>query len=95
MYFITFVLSHSRYKYVEWLDRPFTTKDTIRCHENAFAFFGGMPEEIVYDQDHLITVSENVGDILLTEDKLTSTKENLEFTYVENRILKARGKWKW
>lgn len=90
MYFITFVLSHSRYKYVEWLDRPFTTKDTIWCHENAFAFFGGMPEEIVYDQDHLITVSENVGDILLTEDKLTSTKENLEFTYVENRILKVK-----
>lgn len=66
LYFITFVLSHSRYKYVEWLDRPFTTKDTIRCHEKAFEFFGGIPEEIVYDQDHLITVSENAGDILLT-----------------------------
>ncbi len=66
LYFITFVLSHSRYKYVEWLDRPFTTKDTIRCHEKAFEFFGGVPEEIVYDQDHLITVSENAGDILLT-----------------------------
>lgn len=66
MYFITFVLSHSRYKYVEWLDRPFTTKDAIRCHEKAFHFFGGMPEEIVYDQDHLITVSENAGDIILT-----------------------------
>lgn len=66
LYFITFVLSHSRYKYVEWLDRPFTTKDAIRCHENAFHFFGGMPEEIVYDQDHLITVSENAGDIILT-----------------------------
>ncbi len=25
-----------------------------------------MPEEIVYDQDHLITVSENAGDIILT-----------------------------
>lgn len=66
LYFITFVLSHSRYKYVEWLDRPFTTKDTIRCHEKAFQFFGGIPEEIVYDQDHLITVSENAGDIILT-----------------------------
>lgn len=66
LYFITFVLSHSRYKYVEWLGRPFTTKDTIRCHENAFAYFGGMPEELVYDQDHLITVSENTGDIILT-----------------------------
>ena len=52
LYFIAFVLAHSRYKYMEWQDRPFTTKDAIRCHENAFQFFGGMPEEIVYDQDH-------------------------------------------
>lgn len=63
---ICFVLSHSRYKYIEWQDRPFTTRDTIRSHENAFAYYGGMPEEIVYDQDHLITVSENAGDIILT-----------------------------
>ncbi|MDD4550191.1 MAG: hypothetical protein PHT79_10590 [Syntrophomonadaceae bacterium] len=27
LYFATFVLAHSRYKYVEWLDRPFTTRD--------------------------------------------------------------------
>jgi transposase len=66
LYCICFVLSHSRYKYVEWQNRPFTTRDTIRSHENAFQYFGGMPEEIVYDQDHLITVSENAGDILLT-----------------------------
>jgi transposase len=68
LYFITFVLSHSRFKYVEWQDRPFTTRDTIRCHEKAFQFFGGVPKEIVYDQDHLITVSENAGDIILTGD---------------------------
>ena len=65
---ITFVLSHSRYKYVEWLDRPFTTADVIRCHENAFAFFGGMTREIVYDQDHLLLVSENHGDLILTAE---------------------------
>lgn len=68
LYFISFVLSHSRYKYLEWLDRPFTTADTIRSHENAFRHFGGMPEEMVYDQDNLIAVSENAGDILLTQD---------------------------
>jgi transposase len=66
LYFITFVLSHSRYKYVVWLDRPFTMRDAIRCHEQAFQYIGGMPEEMVYDQDHLITVSENAGDIILT-----------------------------
>ena len=68
LYFISFVLSHSRYKYLEWLDRPFTTQDTIRSHENAFRHFGGMPEEMVYDQDNLIAVSENAGDLLLTQD---------------------------
>jgi transposase len=68
LWFIGFVLSHSRYKYIEWLDRPFTTRDVIRCHEAAFQYFGGMPEEIVYDQDHLIAVSENAGDIILTKE---------------------------
>lgn len=68
LYFISFVLSHSRYKYVEWLDRPFTTKDVIRTHENAFEFFGGIPHELVYDQDSLIVVSENSGDLILTSE---------------------------
>ena len=68
LYFATFVLAHSRYKYVEWLDRPFTTRDLINVHENAFEYYGGMTKEIVYDQDHLILVSENGGDLLLTKE---------------------------
>jgi len=68
LYFISFVLSHSRYKYLEWLDRPFTTKDTIRSHENAFRHFGGMAKEMVYDQDNLIAVNENAGDLMFTQD---------------------------
>lgn len=68
LYFIAFVLSHSRQKYMVWQNRPFTTKDTILCHERAFHYYGGRPEEIVYDQDNLIAVSENAGDLLLTTD---------------------------
>ncbi|MED4770261.1 IS21 family transposase, partial [Cytobacillus firmus] len=68
LYFIAFVMAHSRYKYMEWQTRPFTTRDAIRCHENAFQFYGGRTEEIVYDQDHLITVSENAGQLLLTAE---------------------------
>jgi transposase len=68
LHFISFVLSHSRYKVVEWLDRPFTTRDVIRAHENAFSKLGGIPYELVYDQDHLIVVSENAGDLLLTAE---------------------------
>ncbi|GAB2319961.1 IS21 family transposase [Alkalibacterium sp. s-m-22] len=68
LYCICFVLGHSRYKYVEWLDRPFTTEDTIRCHEQAFRYFGGMTHEIMYDQDNLIAVNENAGDLILTSE---------------------------
>jgi len=66
LFVMCFVLSHSRYKYCEWMDRPFNTADIIRIHENAFEFFGGIPEEMVYDQDHLILVSENHGDLIYT-----------------------------
>src|SRR5699024_10044505 len=66
--FIAFVLAHSRFKYKEWLDRPFTTRDVVRAHENAFHYFGGIPDELVYDQDALLIVSENNGDLILTKE---------------------------
>src|SRR5690625_7021689 len=53
LYVAGFILSHSRFKYVEWLDRPFRTQDLVRIQENAFQYFGGMTEETVYDQDRL------------------------------------------
>jgi len=68
LYCIVFILSHSRFKYAEWLDRPFRTGDMIRAHENAFHYFGGMPEEMVYDQDAILAVSENAGDLILTSE---------------------------
>src|SRR5690606_41438403 len=55
-------------KYTEFLDRPFTTRDVIRAHENAFRWFEGIPREIVYDQDSLIVVSENGGNLILTKE---------------------------
>lgn len=66
--FIAFVLSNSRYKYKEWLDRPYTTQDVIQAHENAFQWFSGITRELVYDQDSLIVVSENGGDLILTKE---------------------------
>ncbi|WP_256439067.1 DDE-type integrase/transposase/recombinase [Sediminibacillus dalangtanensis] len=68
LYVIVFVLSHSRYKYTEWQEHPFTTRDVLRCHENAMEYYGGMTEEYVYDQDKLMTVSENGGDIIFTDE---------------------------
>ena len=67
LYVVAFVLSHSRYKYMVWQDRPFRTVDLINVHQQAFTYFGGKPREIVYDQDSIIVVSENSGDIVFTQ----------------------------
>lgn len=66
VYCFAMVLSSSRYKYVLWQLRPFTTDSFIRAHIKAFDFFEGRPEEIVYDQDKVLAVSENHGDIIYT-----------------------------
>ncbi|MBA7544002.1 hypothetical protein ES705_36347 [subsurface metagenome] len=67
VYYFSMVLSRSRYKFVYFSDTPFTTALTIEAHEMAFDYFGGIPKEVVYDQDSVLLVSENYGDLLLTE----------------------------
>ena len=66
IYCFAMVLSHSRYKYVLWQEKPFTTDTFVRAHIKAFEYFGGRPREIVYDQDKVLAVSENNGDIIYT-----------------------------
>jgi transposase len=67
IYFISFVLSRSRMKYCHYSERPFTTRKVIMAHEAAIAFFGGMTTEFVYDQDTLLLIAENYGDLIMTE----------------------------
>lgn len=57
-----FVLSHSRYKYAELQSRPFTAPDLVRCAKDCFRYFGGMPQELVFDQDSIVCVAEDAGD---------------------------------
>ena len=64
--FFTFVLARSRYKYILFTDTPFTTETVIQAHEKAFEALRGIPAEIVYDQDRLFLVSENLGDLIMT-----------------------------
>jgi len=62
------VLSASRYKYVIFQGHPFKTKEVIDHLLSCFDYFGGVPEELVIDQDRLMVVSENTGDIIYTDD---------------------------
>ena len=67
VYFFAMVLARSRYKYVSFCEHPFTANTAIEAHEKAFAFMGGYPEEVVYDQDKVLLSDENKGNLILTE----------------------------
>jgi len=68
LYIFASLLSASRYKYVVFQDHPFRTKEVISHLLNSFDYFKGVPKEIVIDQDNLMVVSENAGDIIYTND---------------------------
>ncbi|WP_062198234.1 IS21 family transposase [Massilibacterium senegalense] len=91
--FIAFVLANSRYKYKEWLDRPFTTRDVIQSHENVFRYYGGIADELVYDQDALILVSENGGNLILTRESQSYKEDrNLVVHMCRKANPKSKGK---
>src|SRR5690625_1575580 len=101
LYVIVFVFSHSRYKYGAWQERPFITRDMLRYHENAFEFFGGRTEEIVYNQDRLITVSKDGGDIIYilgsynhTRNRETLDKKQRDFRVHICRVADPESKSK-
>ncbi len=66
VYAAVFVLSHSRYKYVWLQSRPFCAEDLVQACHYCFSYFGGKPQEMVFDQDSIVCVSENNGDITFT-----------------------------
>ena len=66
VYFAAFVLAHSRYKWGFFQTRPFRTTDLVVACNMCFQFIGGMPLELVFDQDSIVSVSENYGDVIHT-----------------------------
>lgn len=60
------VLSLSRYKFVAFQGREFNTEDVIRHLLAAFEFFGGVPAELVIDQDSTMVVRESQGEVDFT-----------------------------
>lgn len=67
VYLFAMVMSHSRKKYAIIQDHKFNSQEFIAAHDMAFRYFGGRTSEIVYDQDRVMSVSENAGDLVLTE----------------------------
>jgi len=68
LYCIGFVLSNSRYKYGVWFSESPVAQDMVHAIRRCFEWMGGKPKELVFDQDRLIAVNENYGDIIYTKE---------------------------
>ena len=68
LYIFAALLSASRYHYIIFQDHPFSTGEVIEHLLCCFDYYGGTPRELVIDQDRLLVVSENAGDIIYTRD---------------------------
>lgn len=75
VYFFVLLLSRWRHKFVWFSDVPFTSELAAYAHELAFEFFGGIPHNIVYDQDKVLITDENMGDYILTQRFRALVKE--------------------
>jgi transposase len=69
VYIYAMVMSNTRKKYVYFQDRKFTAEPFVKAHDLAFRYYGGRREEIACEQDRVMAVSENGGDLILTEIK--------------------------
>ncbi len=49
-------------------DKKFNAREFVSAHDLAFRYLGGRTIEIAYDQDRVTAVSENAGDLILTEE---------------------------
>lgn len=67
IYIFAMVMSHSRKKFVFFQDHPYNAEEFVNAHDLAFKYYGGRTREIVYDQDRVMTVAENAGDLIFTD----------------------------
>ena len=87
------VLSASRYKYIIFQAHPFKTKEVIHHLLNCFDYFGGLIQELVIDQDKLMVVSENAGDIIYTGDfKYFIQEQELQMYVCRSADPETKGK---
>jgi transposase len=60
LYVFLMVLGYSRQMYIEFVERC-TMTVFLDCHQNAFRFFDGVPQEVLYDNMKNVVVRRHVG----------------------------------
>ena len=73
LYCFLLILGYSRMRYIEFVT-DMSTNTLIRCHANAFRYFGGYPEEILYDNMKQVVIKR-----LLKQDDSTLNRQFEDF----------------
>lgn len=73
LYCFLLILGYSRMRYIEFVT-DMSTNTLIRCHANAFRYFGGYPEEILYDNMKQVVVKR-----LLKQEDSTLNRQFEDF----------------
>lgn len=66
VYFMVMLLCCSRYKFVWFSDKSFTSETASLAHEKSFEYIHGVPHFIIYDQDAVFLYDEHLGDYRMT-----------------------------
>jgi transposase len=73
LYCFLMVLGYSRMRFIEFVT-DMTTNTLIRCHQNAFRYFGGYPDEILYDNMKQVVIKR-----LLKQEESTLNQQFEDF----------------
>lgn len=93
VWFFCMVMARSRMRFVYFRNTPFTTRTTVYAHHLAFKFFGGMPRQVLYDQDKKMLTRENYGDYIQTEEFAKYVAEaGYEAVYAMSADPQTKGK---
>jgi transposase len=93
VWFFAMVLSRSRQKFVYFQSSPFTAASSVYAHQLAFDFFQGCPQKVLYDQDRVFMIDENLGDLLLTDElRRYVSGEDFEAVFCRKADPQSKGK---
>lgn len=73
LYCFLMILGYSRMRYIEFVT-DMSTNTLIRCHQNAFRYFGGYSEEILYDNMKQVVIKR-----LLKQEDSTLNRQFEDF----------------
>jgi len=93
LYAFVMILGYSRNYYLEYTENS-RFETLIGCHERAFAYFGGVPESILYDNMKTVVANSHKKGLEKWNQRFLRFAEHHSFTPVRHRPYLPRSKGK-